>query len=365
MPSTQTPSIRTIYEYAILAQATYIDLTDINPFSVNDLIAAADDQGKLPETLGTRFFQPNPNFVTWEVAAEPQNNDSSGFAATLFESSDGQTVLAIRGTEADGINIRTWNDLAVADIAHIGGVGLAVEQCVAMFNYIQCLRAGDGVTNVLQLELRSAPLAPPGTPSVAANGRQYWLVANNNGVGLDAIAPGQQITVTGHSLGGDLADLATRLFPGLFTESFTFNAAGTDPLSSAEMTDEFLALFVQFDYGDTPAGSFDASRIHTYQSESSVPGDDWEFVSADWTGVSASPEVELPVEFNSHAVGQIMDATGLQSVPATLDSSVRLEDIARLYASASENVDRTPGGSSRTPLSPLRRGLQHACSRGA
>ena len=75
--------------------------------------------------MGHTPFQPNPNFVTWEVAAEPQNNDSSGFAATLFEYSYGQTVLAIRGTEADGINIRTWNDLAVADIAHIGGVGLA------------------------------------------------------------------------------------------------------------------------------------------------------------------------------------------------------------------------------------------------
>ena len=70
--------------------------------------------------------------------------------------------------------------------------------------------------------------------------------------------------------------------------------------------------------------------------ESSVPGDDWEFVSADRT-----ESLRAWFESNSHAVGQIMDATGLQSLLATLDSSVRLNISRGSTRSASRMLIRT------------------------
>ena len=97
-----------------------------------------------------------------------------------------------------------------------------------MFNYIQCLRAGDGVTNVLQLN-RAPCRLPPGTPKRRSEWSAVLVGSRNSGVGLDASPTPQRRSW----LGGHLANLADRLFLGS-SESFTFNAAATTAVFSGD-----------------------------------------------------------------------------------------------------------------------------------
>ena len=312
-----------------------------------------------------------------------QPNDATGFAASLF--SDGkEKVLAIRGTETDGEQMDL--DLFRADLQEIGGLGMAISQLISLFNYIQVLQTAEG-TPSLQLELHHAEQKPSGINEdaiVSGNGRYFWVTGSTDPgkKGLGLLTSTDQVTVTGHSLGGHLAALALRIFPGLFDQAVTFNAPGNDPnigmeegvglkklllnlavitLSSdpldkiaaiddivargAMLTDEFLVNMIGEFQPPTISGFDDpgiAGRLHALASESEAPGDDPSVVSSTLiTGEAASVHVPVTTEVNSHSMSQLVDALGVQALLEHLSPNIGLVGAGQLIAAASDRGANT------------------------
>jgi Ca2+-binding RTX toxin-like protein len=325
------------YKYSWFSNMAYVLWNENNIIDAESMRNAADapDVQRIPFDLGTEIFLNQG----WTIPSFQQNDDA-GFAANLFvNESTGEKVLAIRGTEADPlISVETYLDLVAADITEIGTIGLALNQAVSLFNYVQRLQAEEGRTDVLQLTLRTGPLgtAPEGVQTVSRGFTEFWFEASYTETGLGLINEGDQVTVTGHSLGGHLAALALRLFPGLFDQAVTYNAAGFDPLTSSGLTDEFVGLFSNY-LTTAPAATFTelSSRLYTLDSEDSVPGDDTSIVSSLFTGTPASTETIIRTENNSHSMDQFMDALGTLSLIESLNPQLSQTEIFGLFDAAS------------------------------
>jgi hypothetical protein len=131
-----TPS--TLFAQLQLAEASYSlfsgpDFVYGNQNILKDRLLAANRDlygGNFSDAQADEFIK------HWKVI-NYQGNTSSGFAATLFESLDpehpGQLTLAFRGT-----------DQLLTDISDIVLDGLALDQIVDMFNYVQQLKATQG-----------------------------------------------------------------------------------------------------------------------------------------------------------------------------------------------------------------------------
>ena len=87
-------------------------------------------------------------------------------------------VLAIRGTEPGDF----YNDVIDADIGGLAADSIPSRQAVDMIEYIE------------------------------------WLLSSNK------ISKDQKLTIVGHSLGGALAQIASKMYPDLFDKCYTFNS---------------------------------------------------------------------------------------------------------------------------------------------
>jgi len=390
-------NIRDYYQRAWFADLAYVDWNDN---AVGDAATAVslirdanrakrapeivdDDEQAIGPALASRIFLPANE--AWYVADYHRNDPASGFAATLFARGSGpgaQKVLAIRGTEV-GLNLEIGRDLLQAGLQEIGGIGLAVSQAVALINYVRRLSAPSGHT-VTQWRLAQGQEVPGGgTPVVQGAERAYWLEAAPPADGLGLLAPGETIGVTGHSLGGHLAALALRLFPNRFDDAVTFNAPGFDPRLGVNDIDGLIAglagaigtsgviaalqiLTAVVEKGQqlsgtfidqlfapmlpaAPAPSFGAlwleGRLFSLVAEQSDVYDDISVVAAPFiTGRPASEHLAVATESNSHAMGQLVDALGVQALLARIDPGIdlaragRLLELAAPRAAASEEA---------------------------
>lgn len=141
--------------------------------------------------------------------------DKTGFSATLFKSTDGtgQLTLSIAGSDDFA------DDWAGADAGDIFSDGVALGQGTDLFNYYQRL-----ITPVdehpLQITFHENSLLIPGAVGVNIHSLipplfNYFTIdaPDPEKQGLNAIAPGQKINVVGHSLGGHLAMIMSRMDP--------------------------------------------------------------------------------------------------------------------------------------------------------
>ena len=145
---------------------------------------------------------------------------------------------------------------------------------------------------------------PPDTRFISTKFHEFniWLEPTTRRDGLGVLSASDTITVTGHSLGGHLAALAVRLFPGLFAQGVTFNAAGFDPFVGDQLTDEFVGLFAQMLPQENPAPNFASLQtLFTAESESARAGDDADFVPSWWTG--ADPTFPHPTLIRTGKIG--------------------------------------------------------------
>lgn len=335
-------NIQEIYDYAKLATLSYVDLSK---HSRSGLTAAnvisegksTDNPGateRIPEVLGKQMLAPTadiPADITgkWTVldpyfrpsGATGHSDPESGFAAMLVRNdTTGKKVLTIAGTEPSGPG-QMVQDLIQADAQQIGLYGIALAQVVSLYNYVQVLR---GTGEVDQLVLKRGETPPvgiqscqiPANPEGGATALYLWIEKTTPATGLGKIDANEQLTVTGHSLGGHLASLAVALFPDVFTSAVTFNAPGYNPPTSlaALGADRLLGLFRQFGANPLSIAGI-SSRVSTYESEDASTGDDWEFVAGSATGTPFSQEQYLTVERNTHDVGHMLDSLSISGKP--------------------------------------------------
>ncbi len=174
-------TIMELRDYAALADMAYVDLKGVDLNNSNAIIKEASDQERTPEALGQSLLD------VWDVDHYyGKENDETGFSATTFRQGN-KIVLAIRGTEA-GLD-QVWQDWISTNFIGIGIYGVAVDQAISLFNYIQRLRAPANQTGVLQLKV-----------DYIDGIRGYTVSTSTNDIGLGIINPGDTIDVIGHSL---------------------------------------------------------------------------------------------------------------------------------------------------------------------
>ncbi len=356
------------YECAKLAAAAYVNM-DTYPtgFTDEQFVTEANKESspRVPLAVANQTFLNGSR----EAAGQPvwtiptggyYGNDGVGFAATLFQRGT-EKVLAIRGTEPDVLTGEFSRDLLEADLKELGEYGMAISQAVSLFNYVQCLMAPSAQTDVIQLQFHRA-LIPP-TPAqrsgdyVTAPGippQFLWVTKTFTGKGLgELINYGDNLTITGHSLGGHLAAIGARLFPSLFKEAVTFNAPGYDPalgLSNVggplfvslgkKLTDEFVSTLFAPNLVDAPAATFDG-HIITVESEDAIPGDDGDGVSGNATGKPFSPEIYITTEKVTHDIGHLMDGLGIQALMARMDSALTTAQAGKILEAITATTGET------------------------
>ena len=155
------------YEYAKLATAAYVQVED-EPNLTGDRIAfQANRQERIPIRLAERMFDSRFTSSPWTIPSGGYHgNDPTGFAATLFERTEGgvtEKVLALRGTEPSGSVLDPASqfslDLLTADLAGIGVLGVAVTQLVEMVNTL-LLWSTPADSQAVQLKLNVSNTEP-------------------------------------------------------------------------------------------------------------------------------------------------------------------------------------------------------------
>lgn len=182
---------------------------------------------------GMSFAQAERFATDYAVLHQFDDLHGTGFSATVFER-EGVKYLAIRGLEPLGLNFASGIDWVETGYEDIVKEGIAAVQGVALLNYIQRLCAPEDADDVVQYTY--SPLTKAfGISSTAAKG-------------LGVLTGTSPITVTGHSAGGHLAVIMSRLAPSLVSSVYTFNAPGFNSVTPGNLfpllSDGFFAGLV-------------------------------------------------------------------------------------------------------------------------
>ncbi|MBI4207825.1 MAG: hypothetical protein HY527_22630 [Betaproteobacteria bacterium] len=145
-------------------------------------------------------------FADTYAVVDQYTDPITGFSATVFDKA-GVKYFAIRGTE--GFTFAGAQDW-LTNVLDVSAEGIAVRQGLALFNYLQRLYGVPG--SVVQYFYN------PTNKTIGAT------TGTANGL-LSGQAP---LSVTGHSLGGHLAMMMSRLAPDLVSSVYTYNAPGFD-----------------------------------------------------------------------------------------------------------------------------------------
>ncbi|MBV2090537.1 MAG: hypothetical protein KUF72_06575 [Candidatus Thiodiazotropha sp. (ex Ctena orbiculata)] len=338
--------LRISYEYALLSEASYTDLEGIR--DSDDLKTALVNLNSIvDEDKGFSQIQAEDFVRHWRVAHHLPNT-STGFSATVFERvhNPGEFVFAMRGTEPTA---QLGIDLTLADIADIGADGIALNQAIDLFNYYQRLITPEDQL-AHQYDLYEDTEPPPegleyieyedGIPFTGTHYR--YLVPAEPMQGLDII-PDTVATIdtTGHSLGGHLALILSRLDPNRVGEVLTYNALGFDTgIIGSDDTEWFFRAMVQIDInqmGMTTVGQFPVNIIDnlvaaqdTISRTGHLPGNITPFDNEGENWQSA------------HSMQNVTDVLAVCNLFSALDPNADLtEDITPICMAASWKADHS------------------------
>ncbi|MBI2319391.1 MAG: hypothetical protein HYU75_20930, partial [Betaproteobacteria bacterium] len=161
---------------------------------------------------------------------------TNGFSATVFRLG-GVPYFAIRGSN-------DLADFAIADLFGITAQGAARAQAVEMYRYWRRLTTPLGEqVNYSQAELKylAGVLLPSLIPLTIVSSASSLIAAAVADRGLGVLPPDAQVIVTGHSLGGHLAQLFYQMFPLSVSPVYTYNGAGVGG-AAYELAERLLRL---------------------------------------------------------------------------------------------------------------------------
>jgi len=328
----------------VLSEASYSDFSTID--SDDDVIKALIDESFSP-TQAAEFVS------HWRVADHIPNT-SSGFSATVFERKDnlGQYTLAIRGTEP----FTQWiTDLTLADIADVGADGIALNQAIDLYNYYQQLITEKG-KQAVQYEVYEGILPPPedaeyiqlNTGSGLLSAPEYlYLRVSSPADGLGVIPEGHTIDVTGHSLGGHLALILSRLDPNRIDAVHTYNAPGFDTgIIGSNDTEWFFSAMAQVETaatGSTTVGSvFPESKIQNMvvpedlvSDIGTLPGGVIEHFS------EVDTSTELHFGLTAHLISRAVDSLAVLNTLAAIDTTIELASLTSVMKASSVQTENS------------------------
>jgi Ca2+-binding RTX toxin-like protein len=332
--------LSTINDYFLNSQlslAAYANL--FAGISGTDYVRALEAAGMNPtQAIEFAGVDANGNFILGKgyTIVDQQPNTASGFSATVFRKNDTQELFfAVRGTEPT-----TLADLS-EDIGGIGGDGIAIAQTIDMFNYYQKLTVRTGQT-VYQYVYN------PLTNNIETSS----FVAQADGKLVD-----QSFTVTGHSLGGHLAMVLSRLVPNAVQAVFTYNAPGFDPVITNPNPGSEAFLNQLRDTEIAARGSSDIQGFFNTNKMTHlvVPADLAHNVGiVPGNKIPLFTEINVPHYFDLHDIKFISDVLGVYDLLAQIDPAISLDDIGSILKATSNK----PSNSLENTLDSLRKLFQ-------
>jgi Ca2+-binding RTX toxin-like protein len=262
----------------------------------------------------------------------------SGFSGTVFQDASGQIYMAIRGTEG----LSATNDWST-NFADIGADGIAIDQAISMYNWYQRLIAPVGSTVPQYIYHKEITT---GTGQGQEIVTPAWLEETS----IDVTATGENaggglvgasnVAVTGHSLGGHLAMIMSRIAPNLVTSTLTYNAPLFDAnLSTIALTsDGFFDLLRTVDSrigSDWNIDQIINTRIEgdTVSLVGNLPGSDdqqqlfSENINAGW--------------YDAHKMAAVTDALAVCNLFALVDSKLTLDSITGILKASSHIAENS------------------------
>jgi Ca2+-binding RTX toxin-like protein len=292
------------------------------------------------------------NFIEQFETVHHVPNDSKGFSATVFRDIDdmgstgsGQLIVSVRPSE-EFLTAAGYDDWVQANATGIGLSGVALEQSISLYNYVNSL-IGLGSRRQLALKV-AAGFSPPAGIDVLfsrpsgnpAESNYYYLQDIDPVMGNNTIQEDERVIFSGYSLGAHLAALGSGLFPENTEAVYTYGAPGYG---------ELAVDFVRAVTGDTSFLDFSGTPIHAYTSEDDNPEDSVDFVTL--VRNPFSPNSDLFVELGSaslldlsgatqsHAIAQALDSVAVYDVLSRIDPTIDSEKIRNiLTASSNKNI---------------------------
>lgn len=302
-------TITSLFQQAQLAEAAYANFFDIsgNLITTNAGLVTALTDNKFSQAQATAFL------TQWEVVDQYTasgalgSTDTSGFSATLFRNkTNGQYSFAMRGSQ-------TPVDFLYADFSLATG-GVALDQLISMVNYV--LRLDVGATGqTAQFEVATSLI--DGSRSLDWSGAMVQGAGPN--IPLIALS---NLTVTGHSLGGALAQMYQRIFDSLGVN--TFNSMGIGNANSP-FFDQLTTML------GLPIGSFSSGA----GSNLVVSGEPANHLGTVLGDAQIQIFTETENTLSAHMMGYVTDSLAVYNLLSSIDPGLSIASITNILKSSS------------------------------
>ena len=268
------------------------------------------------------------DFADTYTVVDQFTDSLTGFSGTVFADSSGNKYFAIRGTE--GLFSFSGAVDWLTNVADVSWDGIAIRQGIALFNYLQRLQGGAG--NAVVQYTYDSITKTIGTTTGTANG----------------LLSGQAVSVTGHSLGGQLAMMMSRLAPGMVNSVYTYNAPGFDTTLRTNLfpltSEGFFNLLTNAPIGPI-TGQISAAWNDSIMTHWNVEGD----VVHDIGNTPGIPGMIFSENANqgvvdAHDIKAITDSLAIYNLFATLDPTLNtspataIPKLTNILKASSSNV---------------------------
>ncbi len=287
------------------------------------------DKGKgMSETQAIDFAN------TYKVI-DQYTDPESGFSGTVFENTSGKIFMAIRGTEG-----ASWDDWST-NIGDIGADGIAIEQGIALYNWYQRLITPVGSKATQYIYHKKQYGYPQGTVIEPAHLESFSVTVTASGENKGGGLVGKpRMAVTGHSLGGHLAMIISRIAPEVVTSVLTFNSPGfdTDLNSGDPLTSEGFFNLLRAAEGSNGQTSTSWNKEKIINTR--IEGDKISLIG----NLPSAQEQQLLFSENinegladAHGIKAIVDALAVYNLMAQIDNTLTLDSVAGILK-ASSNI---------------------------
>lgn len=298
--------IRTAYFSALLAQASYVEG-----------LRAQDTGQRLEDQLVEELTRPLGKLLSGQFRVVMQFTDpASGFSVTAFADSNGTQYISFRGPEFD--SPLDW----ITNFDAYFASGLGRRQVIAMVNWY--LRASTPAS-MQAVQMLETPVVDQLTGEVLAT----TVIVQGEGT----LPAAGSYVVNGHSLGGHLTTVFSRLFNSRVASSHTFNGLGVGQVFPESLIGE---IETTLGLGVTSWTAVDAKQKNFYaQHGISVATTDWWLQQR---GERIALFNEVGVLPQNHSMYKLTDVLALYDVLGTLDGGLSIADATAILNAASASA---------------------------